>query len=223
MPDAIIFDVDGTLVDSNYQHALAWYRALRRYRITVPLWQIHRAIGMGGDQLVTHVAGEQAEAEHGDALRKAWAEEFEPMLPEISAFADAVPLLTAVRDRGLTLVLASSGAPQHVQAYLELVDGQRLADDWTTSEDVASTKPAPDLVQAAMKKAGRHLGCHDRRLHLGRPGRWQARCADLRGAHRRFLRHRTARRRSDRGLRFAVRPAGRPGPDHRGDGSAATS
>ena len=57
MPDAIIFDVDGTLVDSNYQHVLAWYRALRRYGITVPLWQIHRAIGMGGDQLVAHVAG----------------------------------------------------------------------------------------------------------------------------------------------------------------------
>jgi HAD superfamily hydrolase (TIGR01549 family) len=154
MSDAIIFDVDGTLVDSNYQHALAWYRALRRHHITVPLWQIHRAIGMGGDQLVTHVAGEQAEAEHGDALRKAWAEEFEPMLPEISAFADAIPLLTAVKERGLTLVLASSGAPRHVQAYLELIDGQRLADDWTTAEDVASTKPAPDLVQAAMKKVG---------------------------------------------------------------------
>jgi HAD superfamily hydrolase (TIGR01549 family) len=154
MSDAIIFDVDGTLVDSNYQNALAWYRALRRYDIIVPLWQIHRAIGMGGDQLVTHVAGGQAEAGHGDALRKAWAEEFEPMLPEISAFADAVPLLTAVRDRGLTLVLASSGAPQHVQAYLELVDGQRLADGWTTSEDVESTKPAPDLVRAAMNKAG---------------------------------------------------------------------
>ena len=71
MPDTIILDIDGTLVDSNYQNALAWYRALRRYHITVPLWQIHRAIGMGGDQLVTHVAGEQAEAGHGDALRKA--------------------------------------------------------------------------------------------------------------------------------------------------------
>lgn len=153
MADTIVFDVDGTLVDSNYQNALAWYRALRRYGITVPVWQIHRAIGMGGDQLVSHVAGKAAEDQHGDKLRAAWREEFEPMLPEVAAFADAVPLLSAVRDRGLTLVLASSGAPEHVEAYLDLIDGRRLASAWTTSEDVQATKPAPDLVQAALDKA----------------------------------------------------------------------
>ena len=152
--DTIIFDVDGTLVDSNYQSALAWYRAMRRFDITVPVWQIHRAIGMGGDQLVGHVAGKQPEDQHGDALRAAWREEFDPMLPEIAAFADAVPLLIAVKDRGLTLVLASSGAPEHVEAYLNMIDGRRLADDWTTAKDVESTKPAPDLVQAALDKAG---------------------------------------------------------------------
>jgi len=151
--DTIIFDVDGTLVDSNYQSALAWYRALRRYGFTVPVWQIHRAIGMGGDQLVGHVAGQRAEDRHGDDLRAAWRAEFDPMLPEIAAFADAVPLLTAVKDRGLTLVLASSGAPAHVEAYLDLIDGHRLADGWTTAKDVQATKPAPDLVQAALDKA----------------------------------------------------------------------
>lgn len=153
MADTIIFDVDGTLVDSNYQNALAWYRAFRRYDITVPVWQIHRAIGMGGDQLVSHVAGQQAEDQHGGKLRATWREEFDPMVPEIAAFDDAVPLLTAVKDRGLTLVLASSGAPDHVAGYLNLIDGQRLADASTTSKDVQATKPAPDLVQAALDKA----------------------------------------------------------------------
>jgi phosphoglycolate phosphatase-like HAD superfamily hydrolase len=154
MADTILFDVDGTLVDSNYQNAMAWYRAMRRYDITVPLWQIHRAIGMGGDQLVSHVAGEHAEARHGDALRAAWKQEFDPLLPEVAPFADAEAVLTAVKDRGLTLVLASSGAPEHVQAYLDLINGRSLADEWTTSEDAASTKPAPDLVHVAMRKAG---------------------------------------------------------------------
>jgi HAD superfamily hydrolase (TIGR01549 family) len=152
MSDTVILDIDGTLVDSNYHHALAWSRAFRRYDIVAPLWQIHRAIGMGGDKLVSHVAGQHAEQEHGDALRAAWAEEFAPLLPEVAAFADAVDLLTAIKDRGLKLVLASSGAPEHVQAYLRLIDGERLADAWTTAEDAEQTKPAPDLVQIAMSK-----------------------------------------------------------------------
>ncbi len=152
MVDTAIFDVDGTLVDTNYQHALAWYRAFRRYDITRPLWQIHRGIGMGGDMFVPHIAGEQVEAELGDALREAWTEEFDGFLPEIQPLEGARALLTEVKERGFRLVLASSGKAKHVEAFLELFGGRELADDWTTADDAEHSKPAPDLLQTAMAK-----------------------------------------------------------------------
>ncbi len=152
MIDTIVFDVDGTLVDTNYQHALSWYRAFRRYDMTPALWRIHRAIGMGGDQLVEAVAGEQAEDEYGDQLRSAWTEEFDKFLPEVQPFEGAQPLLEEVRERELRLVLASSGESKHVDHYLDLLDGRRLAEAWTTSADAEQTKPAPDLVETAMAK-----------------------------------------------------------------------
>src|SRR5215217_2434458 len=80
--DTAIFDVDGTLVDTNYQHAVAFYRAFRRYDITLPMWRLHRATGMGGDQIVAHVAGDEVERRHGSALREAWVEEFDKMIDE---------------------------------------------------------------------------------------------------------------------------------------------
>jgi HAD superfamily hydrolase (TIGR01549 family) len=152
MPDTAIFDVDGTLVDTNYQHALAWYRAFRRFDITLPLWQLHRGIGMGGDNFVTHVAGEEIEKEHGSQLREAWTEEFDVMIGEVRPFAAARPLLAEIKKRGFKLVLASSGKAQHVEAFLDLVGGRDLADAWTTSDDVESSKPSPDLVSAALAK-----------------------------------------------------------------------
>jgi HAD superfamily hydrolase (TIGR01549 family) len=152
MIDTLVFDVDGTLVDTNYQHAIAWYRAFRRFDLTPAVWRIHRAVGMGGDQLVAAVAGQDVEDEHGDELRSAWTEEFEPFLAEVQPFEGAEPLLAEVRKRGLKLVLASSGESKHVDHYLDLLDGRKLAEAWTTSEDAEETKPAPDLVETAMAK-----------------------------------------------------------------------
>src|SRR5215213_10034840 len=152
MADTAIFDVDGTLVDTNYQHALAWFRALRRYGITRPMWRIHRGIGMGGDLFVPAVGGREVEEAHGDDLREAWAEEFDQLIGEIQPFEGAHELLVEVKERGFHLVLASSGKARHVEAFLDLVDGKSLADAWTTADDVEKSKPEPDVVAAALAK-----------------------------------------------------------------------
>jgi HAD superfamily hydrolase (TIGR01549 family) len=152
MADTAIFDVDGTLVDTNYQHALAWYRAFRQHDITLPVWRLHRAIGMGGDKLVAAVAGEDVERSRGDEVRAAWEREFEAMIDEVEPFQGARELLAEIKDRGFRLVLASSGKAKHVEHFLDLIDGRSVADAWTTSEDAEQSKPAPDLVQVAMAK-----------------------------------------------------------------------
>jgi HAD superfamily hydrolase (TIGR01549 family) len=149
-----VLDVDGTLVDSNYQHAMAWYRALRSLDETFPIWRIHRLIGMGGDKLVTSLGGEELEARIGDEARERQGKEVDALLDEIAPLPGARDLLVAIKERGHRLVLASSGQQRHVDFALDLLDARDLADDWTTSADVESTKPAPDLVEAAREKAG---------------------------------------------------------------------
>ncbi len=152
MADTAILDVDGTLVDTNYQHALAWYRAFRRYGITRPLWRIHRGIGMGGDTFVPQVGGEDVEREHGEALREAWVEEFDRLIGEVQPFEGARELLVELKDRGFRLVLASSGKTQHVEQFLRLIDGEQVADAYTTSDDAERSKPEPDIVQTALAR-----------------------------------------------------------------------
>ncbi|WP_375424622.1 HAD family hydrolase [uncultured Friedmanniella sp.] len=154
MVDTAIFDVDGTLVDSNYQHALAWSRAFARYDIVQPLWRIHRGIGMGGDIFVPEIAGREVEEAHGDDLRDAWVEEFDQLIDEVQPFEGAHELLAEVKERGFRLVLASSGKSKHVEHFLDLIDGLPLADAWTTSEDAEHSKPEPDLVKSALAKVG---------------------------------------------------------------------
>ncbi|WNV84339.1 HAD family hydrolase [Umezawaea sp. Da 62-37] len=153
MTNTLLLDVDGTLVDTNYHHAVAWLRAFRSVGLTVPAWRVHRAIGMGGDRLVEAVAGEHAEAEHGDELRKAWEQEFEPLLDEIRPLEGAHRLVTsAVSEHGLHVVLASSGKREHIEHYLDLLDIRDVITGFTTSEDAEDSKPAPDLLQVALSK-----------------------------------------------------------------------
>ncbi len=150
--DTALFDVDGTLVDTNYQHALAWYRAFRRHDLTVPVWRIHRGIGMGGDQFVPYLVGQEIEERLGDDLREAWTEEFDKLIDEVSPFEGARELLVEVKRRGFRVVLASSGKKKHVEYFLDLIDGRSVADAWTTSDDVENSKPEPDLVVTALDR-----------------------------------------------------------------------
>ena len=150
---AAILDVDGTLVDSNYQHVIAWYRAFRDHDVTPPMWRIHRHIGMGGDQLVAAVAGQALERESGDSIREAEKRLYEELIDEVSAFEGARELLDELKRRGHDVVLASSAKQEEVEHYVDLLDARGLADSWTTSADVERTKPAPDLVAVAMQRS----------------------------------------------------------------------
>jgi HAD superfamily hydrolase (TIGR01549 family) len=154
MPTAAILDIDGTLVDTNYQHAIAWYMAFRQHDVELPVWRIHRHIGMGGDQLVEAMAGEDVEEELGDDIRAAEKALYLASIQTVSVFAEARPLIEDLKGQGREVVLASSAKEQEVEHYLDLLDARDLADGWTTSGDVESTKPSPDLVVAAMKKLG---------------------------------------------------------------------
>jgi HAD superfamily hydrolase (TIGR01549 family) len=151
---AAILDVDGTLVDTNYQHATAWYRAFRQHGVVLPMWRIHRHIGMGGDQLVASLVSEEFDAEQGDSLRAAEKALYMSLIVEVEPLEGARELITDLREAGHPIVLASSAKPDEIDHYLDLLDARGLVDDWTTSADVEHTKPEPDLVKAAVEKAG---------------------------------------------------------------------
>ncbi len=154
MPPAAILDIDGTLVDTNYQHALAWFRAFRQHGEALPVWRIHRHIGMGGDHLIEALCGEAVEEEKGEDIRAAEKALYMALIEEVEPFQGARELIGELKERGHAVVLASSAKPDEVEHYLDLLDARELVDGWTDSGDVDATKPEPDLVRAAMEKAG---------------------------------------------------------------------
>lgn len=153
-PPAAIVDIDGTLVDSNYQHALAWFRALRRFGVVAEVWRLHRLIGMGGDHVVEEIAGPEIESRLGDEIRAAEQEAFAEMIEEVTALPRATELLRALAGGGRRVVLATSAQQWQVDHYLDLLDARDIVHGWTTADDVEASKPDPDLVQAAIAAAG---------------------------------------------------------------------
>lgn len=154
MSATIVLDVDGTLVDTNYQHAIAWHRAFREHGYRVAVWEIHRHIGMGGDQLVESLIGEEGEKADGEELREVHSEAYGKLIGEVEAMECASELIAELDDAGATVVLASSAEQDELEHYVELLGaGERIAGA-TSSADAEQTKPHPELLQTALEKYG---------------------------------------------------------------------
>jgi HAD superfamily hydrolase (TIGR01509 family) len=154
---AVIFDVDGTLIDSNDLHALAWQRAFERYGHPVPYERVRAHIGMGGDKLLPALLGDEVEAREGDAIRKRQGQELGTVLEDPKqpkrVFPEVVELLSALRERGLRTALATSAERNKLDDLERAfgIDLGRRVDEVVTASQVSESKPAPDVVCAALE------------------------------------------------------------------------
>lgn len=158
--DTVVLDLDGTLVDSVPVHVLAWQAAFREVGIDVPSHLIHRSVGMGGDRLVAAVTDDDVEARHGDRLRELQPEKLDELFDRIVPTDGAAEMIATLRERGLTLVLASSSDEALTGRLLDLVEGAGdLLDAAIDGSDAEESKPSGQLVEAALSAvdAGRAL------------------------------------------------------------------
>jgi HAD superfamily hydrolase (TIGR01509 family) len=149
MKAGVLVDVDGTLVDSNYHHTLAWSRALRDHGERVPLVSIHRSIGMGSTEMLHSLIGRD-----DDAITDSWRAHFNDLVPEIVPCPGAAELLRALHTRGLVVVLATSSPGDLIEVYRRTLDADDAIDDVVTSSDVDRAKPNPDVFAVALQKTG---------------------------------------------------------------------
>jgi HAD superfamily hydrolase (TIGR01509 family) len=153
--NAVLFDVDGTLVDSNDAHAHAWVLAFAEHGVDVDFAEVRRRIGMGGDKLMPQVSGIAEESPQGTAIAARRKQIFrERFLPTLRAFPDAGPLVAAIKARGLRAVAASSAKREELEPLLEIAGAGSLMDETTSSDDAEASKPDPDIVHAALDRAG---------------------------------------------------------------------
>ena len=146
-PPTILVDVDGTLVDTNYLHTVAWWRAFRDIGEDVPMSRIHPLIGMGSDQLVHRLIGRESEE-----ASEAHSRHYEPFKKEIAAFPRAAELLAELSRRGARVVLATSSDEEDLARLREAIDADDAIDDAVSKGDVEHSKPSPDIFEAALKR-----------------------------------------------------------------------
>jgi HAD superfamily hydrolase (TIGR01509 family) len=150
----VLFDGDGTLVDTSYLHTVAWWQAFSQQDRAVSMARIHRAIGMGSDHLLDHLLGEDRDRSADEAVNSAHGALFAQYWPALRPLAGAADLVRACAARGLRVVLASSVQSPEFAAMRRALDVDDAVFAATCAGDVESSKPEPDLVQRALERAG---------------------------------------------------------------------
>ena len=154
--DAVVLDIDGTLVDTVYEHTVAWARAFQDVGIMLPGHLLHRAVGMGSERLVAHVAGDSVENAVGDQLREIHDAEYERLSVRLRLLPGADRVVGELTRRGHRVVIATSGNQRDTDRSLDLVPDATLAAAVVTGGDVEHGKPSTELIDAALTAVGGH-------------------------------------------------------------------
>ena len=152
-PQAVLFDIDGTLVDSNYLHVDAWHRAFQTLGVDVEAWRIHRSIGQDAGELLASLVGEKDEAWLTRA-KNLHAENYQALAPRLRLLPEARQLLEMLDAEGIIVVLATSAPQEELEILLELLDSDEVIHATTNADDVDVAKPSPDIVRVALDRAG---------------------------------------------------------------------
>lgn len=164
----VVFDMDGTLVDNSYLHTLAWWYACREHDVPMTMASIHRLIGMGGDQMVPAMVGHEM-----PALEQSHARRYRSVLADVTVLPGAAELIGELHRRRVTIALASSSSRADLDVLLARITTGSLIDHVVSKDDVAASKPAPDLVVVALKASGAEP---DEALFIGDTG-WDVEAA----------------------------------------------
>ena len=152
-PAAVLFDVDGTLVDSNYLHVEAWMHAFDELQVPVPAWRVHRSIGLDSAKLLDALLGERAD-ELGEQAKALHSSFYRTLAYRLRPLDGSRDLLQALKDRGTTVVLATSAPEDELQLLTDTLDVDDLIDAATNADDVDTAKPDPSIVRVALDRAG---------------------------------------------------------------------
>ncbi|HEX3733394.1 MAG TPA: HAD family hydrolase [Mycobacteriales bacterium] len=154
----VLFDIDGTLVDTSYLHTVAWWEALRQSQIHVPMANIHRSIGMGSDRILNHLLGEDHDTTNDNKIVAAHSSLYSVYWERLSPLPGASELLHTCADRGLRVVLASSASATDLAALRRALDADTAITQVTSSADVDVSKPAPEILEVALERSGLRAG-----------------------------------------------------------------